>query len=118
MGLFDFFDSRKSVARWAAKCFRKVNAQNPNSTDAEIIELALRSRYAVGPRLSAPQQKILLENRASAVDIFTLCYLIADTELLDHLSVHDKATMTWKGLNVVQHTYKVIDGELERLGFS
>jgi hypothetical protein len=117
MGLFDFFDSRKSLARWAAKCFRTVREKNPNASDAEIIELAIRSRYATGPSLSNSQKKILQDHRNEAVDIHSLCHVIAEVELLNHLSYSDRRDMTMKSENIVEHTYNVISEELERLGF-
>jgi hypothetical protein len=117
MGLLDFFDSRKSLARWAAKCFRAVREKNPNASDAEIIERAIRSRYATGPSLTNSQKKILQDQWNEAVDIHSLCHVIAEVELLDHLSYSDRKDMKMKSENIVEHTYNVISEELERLGF-
>jgi len=112
MRLFDFFDSRKSLARWAAKCFIAVRKKKPNATDAEIIELAIRSRYAAGPALSDSQKEILQEYIHEAVDIHSLCEVIARVELLDHLEPED-----WKYGGIADRALDVISKELERLGF-
>lgn len=112
MGLFDFFDSRKSLARWAAECFRSVREKNPNASDAEIIELAIRSRYAIGSSLSDSQKEILQEHLHEAVDIHSLCEVIARAELLDHLANED-----WKYGGIADRALDVISKELVRLGF-
>ena len=68
----------------------------------------------------APQrgdQPARLELLAGSVrNIFDLCHLIADLELLNHLTPTQRETMTTRGENIVTHTHSVMDRELEGLG--
>ena len=116
MGLFDFLDSRKIVAKWAAKLFTQARRTNPQLSTQDIIEFALHSRYSViGPK--PHQAAILYEQRKNATDIFSFCHLIAEVELLSHLNAYDRITMQLGGENIIQHTYRVMDDELIKLGF-
>lgn len=116
MGFFDFLDSRKSVAKWAAKLFRQARQTNPELSTQNIIDLALQSRYSViGPK--PHQAEILRTQRHGAIDIFSFCHLIAEVEFLSHLNGFDRITLQMGGENIVQHTYNVIDNELIKLGF-
>ncbi len=112
MGLLDFLDSRKSLAKWAATLFTAARENNPNISDAEIIKIAIKNRYDHGPSLSIRQKEILLENLPDAVDIHSLCAAIARAELLDHLDAAD-----WKYGGIAHSSLAVISKELERLGF-
>jgi len=116
MGLFDFLDSRKSVARWAAKLFTQFRRRNPHLSTQDIIDLGLQSRYyVIGPK--PHQAAILYEQRKNATDIFSFCHLIAEVELLSHLNAYDRVMLRLGGENIVQHTFNVMDNELIKLGF-
>jgi hypothetical protein len=116
MGLFDFFDSRIGVARWAVKWFREARRRYPAVSDEQVIELALQVRYCAY-RLKPEQQVILREKRHMATDIYGLCHLIAEIELLSHLDDVDREWLQMSGEPIVAHTYSVIDRELKRLGY-
>lgn len=117
MGLFTFLDSRKSLAKWTAKFFKKVYCENSTATAQNIAEAALCARYQIiGLK---PHQQAILRDRAPQVrDIFTFCHLLAEVELLSHLSSSDRCCINAaNGENVIQHTYGVMDAELKRHGF-
>ncbi len=116
MGFFDFLDSRKSLAKWAAKLFREARRNNPQISTQEIIDAAIHARYAV-IRPKPHEAEILHNQRREATDIFSFCHLIAEVELLSHLNFFDRTTMQMGGENIVTHTYNVIDNELIKLGF-
>lgn len=116
MGLFDFADSRIGVARWAAKWFREARRQNPSMPDNDIIEVALLTRYHPIP-LNQQQADILHAERHMATDIYGLCHLIAEIELLSHLDMMDRMNLRKGGEGIVEHTYGVIDREIKKLGF-
>lgn len=116
MGLLDFLDSRKSLAKCMAKTFTHAHKNNPQLSDQDIIALAIHARYlAIG--LKPHQDEILRARRQEATDIFSLCHLIAEVELLSHLNDYDRITLQMGGENIVRHTLNVIDNELIRLGF-
>lgn len=116
MGFFDFLDSRKSLAKWAAKIFTQARHQNPQISDNEIIDIAIHTRYSI-VRLKPHQTEILHSLRDTASDIFSLCYLIAEVELLSHLDAYHRMTLQMGGENIVDHTFNVIGKELAKLGF-
>lgn len=90
MGLFDFLDARVTVARWAAKWFHEGRKQG--HTDSDIIAAALNNRYqTIG--LNSDQAAMLRVKHAQATDIHTLCHLIAEIELLNHLDLMDRMTL-------------------------
>ena len=114
MGLFDFLDSRITVARWAAKWFREGRTQSLR--DADIIEAALQSRYqTIG--LNPDQAAMLRVRRPKATDIYELCHLVAEVELLSHLDLMDRMNLQMGGEGIVEHTYGIMDRELKKLGF-
>ena len=112
MGFFDSLDSRKSLAKWAARFFKTAREMNPNISDTEIIQLAIKSRYNHGPSLSYQQKEILVKHLPEAIDIHSLCETIARAELLDHLEASD-----WKYGGIAHSALAVISKELDRLGF-
>ena len=116
MGLFDFLDSRKSCAKNLAKKYTEVLQLRPHFSAQEIIEVVIQARYSIiGP--NPHQAEIFYTRRHEATDIFSLCHLIAEVELLSHLTASDRITMQMGGENIVQHTYDVMDNELVKLGF-
>ena len=117
MGFFDFLDTRKSIAKWVAKLFREARQQNAHASIQEIITVILYTRYhVIGPKGRGPA--ILRARRNEAIDIFSLCHLIAEVELLSHLNDYDRIMLQMGGENIIRHTYRVMDEELIKLGFS
>ena len=116
MALFDFLDARITTARWAAKIFNEL--RKAGGPDAEIVHVALYMRYKMIP-LNSGQKEIfdMLMHAWSPADIYGLCHLVAEVELLNHLDLYDRVELIVCGENIVTHTYAVIDRELQRLGF-
>jgi len=116
MALFDCLDARITTARWAAKQFNEGRTRG--IADAEIVRVALGLRYqciSLSPSQMTVFQEGMLEVRPS--DIYGLCQIIAEVELLNHLDGFDRFALRVGGENIVTHTYAVIDRELQRLGF-
>ena len=117
MGLLDFLDSRRGIARWADKWFRTIKSQQSGASDHDIAQLSLAYRYRT---FASDALRVYIAQRAEEVkDIYDLCHLIADAEchhLLDSfeqlqlLMSHDES-------HPVRKTYRIIDDELAKLGY-
>lgn len=89
---------------------------HPGLSDKEIAQFILNARLAVSG-LKSEQIAFVEEVRDVVTDIYSLCHLIAKIELLNHLSLHQQTNLTVKGENIVEHTYNVMNDELEKLGY-
>jgi len=115
MGFFDFLDSRISIAKWASNGFQSMRARYPGFTDEQIAKKLLENRYrSILP--GGAEATVLHQLRSQAVDIFTLCEVVVEVELLKDLSLYDRATAKIKGENLVMHTHGVVTTALAKLG--
>ena len=116
MAFFDFLDTRKLIAKRVAQTFTQILQKDPHTPVHDIIDFVLGMSYSRFP-LKPSQVEILERRRHTAVDIFSLCHLIAEVELLSHLTWEERYTLQMGGESVVFHTYRVMDQELIRRGF-
>lgn len=117
MGLLDFLDSRRGVARWADKWFKAIKSQQTGASDHDIAQLSLAYRYR---SFASDALRVYIAQRADSVhNIYDLCHLIADAEnhnLLDafeQLQLHISKDES----HPVRQTYRIIDDELAKLGY-
>lgn len=114
MGLWDVFrkpDSRIDTARWADKQFRRMAGRS----DREIIHALIQVRYGMLARQHYASAMSAFES-GQVRDIFSLCVMITELELLGHLTDEERRTLTIEGENIVVHTHRVVARELVRLG--
>jgi hypothetical protein len=116
MGLFDFFDARKGIARWAARFFEAERKRSPHLDAAVIVQLALDARYR--RPLHPKQQAIVDVRRAKAKSIHDLCRLVAEAELLHDLNFEGRLTPGAFENKLAAKTLSVIEAELSKLGFT
>jgi hypothetical protein len=108
-------DSRKQSAIWVARWFRGMSG----TSNDEIIRTALRARYL---RRDMPHihhlygSALELVEMGKVTDAQALCHLIAEFELLNHLTPWQRQNLSIKGENVVRRTYRVMDETLVQLG--
>ena len=88
---------------------------NPPIPIEDFIDVALMLRLkAIGPKRMKPH--IITELRSTVVDIFSLCYLVAEAEMLWRFTSEERTHGIMEGKDISQKIHDAIDKELIRLG--
>jgi hypothetical protein len=109
-------DARKQTAIWVARWFKLLPQARPGVTADEVIRMALEARYlrSGNGRLFAVSADAINQGRVKTAR--DLCHLLADLELLAHLTPEQRVSLEMQGENIVAHTYRVMDEQLARDG--
>jgi hypothetical protein len=114
--LYGTFDSRKQTAIWVARWFKCLPAARPGISDDAIVRAALDARYLRSHNLHLYNAAMTFVERGAVRGARDLSHLIAELELLRHLSPLDREHLEMAGENIVLHTYRVMDEQLAALG--
>lgn len=115
MGLLDFLDARRGIARWAGKWFKHFKAEQTDVSDQAIAQISLGFRYR---SFASDALRVYIAQRADQVHtIHDLCYLIAEAECLSLINPLEKFNQMHDQNSPLQRTYRTIDSELAKLGY-
>lgn len=115
---FGTLDSRKQTAMWVARWFTELPRNQPGVTGEEIVHIALQARYqnSAGPRPDLYAKAMAVVNEGAIRDARDLSHLIAELELLNHLTPLQRETLEMNGESIVVATYRAMDEQLAKSG--
>ena len=115
MAVRHFLDARKAIAKWGHDMFEWWEREDPPIPIENFIDTALVLRLKViGPKRMNPH--IITEGRSRVIDIFSLCYLVAEAEILSRFTFEERMYGITDGKDISQKIHDVIDHELIRSG--
>ena len=103
---------------WVARWFTELPRSRPGVTGEDIVRIALQARYQnpAGPRPDLYAKAMAVVNGGAIRNARDLSHLIAELELLNHLTPLQRETLEMNGENIVVATYRAMDEQLAKSG--